>query len=311
MSYVVLVFLEILTILQIIWGYFLQLRLLYILFILSINQAMALGELRVSGARQAGMGFNSISLPSVYSVYNNQAASAFLEKKSFGLYYSPVFIGQGVNNISGVMAIPVSKAGTFGLSFGYYGYNAYNDKKIGLSYAIKLAKFISVGMQLDWINTSIQGYGQKNFATFELGIMAKPIEELSIAAHVYNPLKLYIDDTKVEKIPTVLKFGATYEAIKKFFITLELEQEFGRKTRVRAGLDYTYKEIVSFRAGISTDPTIASVGVGVKLKQGLMIDFATSYNTNIGFSPHVGIAYEIKNKPKLEKTTKKKKTNKK
>jgi hypothetical protein len=80
---------------------------------------------------------------------------------------------------------------------------------------------------------------------------------------------------------------------------------------VRAGLDYTYKEIVSFRAGISTDPTIASVGVGVKLKQGLMIDFATSYNTNIGFSPHVGIAYEIKNKPKLEKTTKKKKTNKK
>lgn len=272
-------------------------------------QVYSLGEFRTSGARQAGMGFNSISLQSVYSVFNNQAASAFLDKKSFGLYYSPVFIGEGVSNISGVAAIPVSKAGTFGLSFGYYGYNAYNDKKIGLAYAIKLAKYISIGMQLDWLNTSIENYGKKNFATFEFGVMAKPIDELSIAAHIYNPLKLYIDDTKTEKIPTVLKFGATYEALKKFFVTLEIEQEFGKKTRVRAGLDYTYKELVSFRVGVSTDPTIASVGVGLKLKQGLMIDFATSYNTNIGFHPHVGLAYEIKNKPKLQENTKKKKTN--
>lgn len=278
----------------------------FIVFIIC-SRAYGLGEFRTSGARQAGMGFNSISLQSVYSIFNNQAASAYLDKKSFGLYYSPVFVGQGVNNISGVVAIPVSKAGTFGLSFGYYGFNAYNDKKVGLSYAIKLAKYISIGVQLDWLNTRIEGYGQKNFATFEMGVMAKPIEELSIAAHVYNPLKLYVDNNKTEKIPTVLKFGATYEAIKKFFVTLELEQEFGKKTRVRFGLDYTLKDLVSFRAGVSTDPTVASVGVGVKLKQGLMIDFATSYNVNIGFLPHVGIAYEIKNKSKLEPTNKTKK----
>lgn len=277
------------------------------LLLVLYSEGFSLGEFRASGARQAGMGFNSISLQSVYSVFNNQAASAFLEKKSLGLYYSPVFVGQGVSNISGVVAIPVSKAGTLGLSLGYYGFNAYNDKKVGLSYAIKLAKFIAIGVQLDWINTSIQGYGQRNFATFEFGIMAKPLKELSIAAHLYNPLKIYIDDNKTEKIPTVLKFGATYEAIKKFFVTLELEQEFGRKTRVRAGLDYTYKEIVSFRLGVSTDPTTASVGTGVKLKQGLMIDFATSYNVNLGFHPHVGIAYEIKNKTKLQQKSKKKK----
>ncbi|MBK8351823.1 MAG: hypothetical protein IPL21_09005 [Saprospirales bacterium] len=56
----------------------------------------AIGDLRISGARQAGMGLNSIGLISVYSAYNNQAAGAYLENPSFGLYYSPVFVGTDV-----------------------------------------------------------------------------------------------------------------------------------------------------------------------------------------------------------------------
>ncbi|MCB9034657.1 MAG: hypothetical protein H6553_12525 [Chitinophagales bacterium] len=263
--------------------------------------AFATGEPRTSGARQVGMGMNSISLVSVYSVYNNQAASAFIERPSIGFYYSPVFVGQGVNNISSVMAFPAKKAGTFGLSFGYFGYDAFNEKKLGLSYAIKLAKFMSIGMQLDWLNTQIVGYGSKNAATFELGILAKPLKELSIAAHIYNPVKIYLDDANTEKVPTVLKFGATYEAVKKFFVSIELEQQFGEKMRFRAGFDYTYKEIISFRGGVSTDPPIGTAGVGVNLKQGLHIDFATSYSQVLGFQPHVGIWYELKKRKKIPK----------
>lgn len=265
----------------------------------------ALGDLKLSGARQAGMGMNSIGMISVYSAYNNQAAGAYLEHPSFGIYYSPVFVGLGVNNISGVVTYPMKKqkAGTFGFSIHYFGYSAFNEKKIGLSYAIKLAKFISIGVQLDYINAKIQGYGSKNLATFEFGVLARPIPELTIAAHVYNPAKIVIDKATGEKLPIVLRVGVTYEAIKRFFISAQIDKDFSRKLVFRAGVEYTLKDMISFRAGVATDPVSGTFGAGVKLKQGLGIDIACTYQANLGFSPHFGILYELKKKKKIKDVT--------
>lgn len=274
-----------------------------IIFALTITPIynFALGDLKLSGARQAGMGMSSIGLISVYSAYNNQAAGAYLEHPSFGIYYSPVFVGIGVSNISGVIAYPMKKQkmGTFGLSIHYFGYSAYNEKKVGLSYAIKLAKYISIGVQLDYINAKIQGYGSKNLATFEFGVLARPIPELTIAAHIYNPAKIVIDKATGEKLPIVLRVGVTYEAIKRFFISAQIDKDFTKKLVFRAGVEYTLKDLISFRAGVATDPVAGTFGVGVKLKQGLGIDVACTYQANLGFSPHFGILYELKKKKKI------------
>lgn len=277
-----------------------------------VSQVAALGEVKIAGARQSGMGFSSIGLISVYSAYNNQAAGAFLEHPGVGLYYAPVFIGEGVSNISGVVAIPVKKAGTFGFSVNYFGYSQYNEKKFGISYAIKLAKYLSIGMQLDYLNAKISGYGSKNYATFELGFFSKPIDELAIALHVYNPLKLYVDKNTGEKIPSVLRLGITYEARKKFFISTQIDKDFTQKGVVfRAGVEYTLKDLISFRAGVASSPVTGSFGVGVSIRQGVTIDAAFSYMSTLGFQPHFGFIYELKKKTKVGGTTSKKKLKKK
>lgn len=273
-----------------------------LLLLCNADALLAIGDLRIAGARQVGMGMNSISMINAYAAYNNQATGAYLERPTFGLYYAPVFIGQGVSNISGIIAVPVKKAGTFGISINYFGYSLFNEKKVGLSYAMKLAKFISIGAQLDYINAKIgNGYGSKNFATFELGIMAKPIDELSIAFHVYNPLKLYVDRTTGEKVQTLFRLGITYEAIKKFFISAQLEKDLKHKLIFRGGAEYTLKEFISFRAGVATDPVTGTFGIGVNLKQGLTFDAAFSYQGNLGFQPHFGIVYTMKKKKIIPK----------
>ncbi len=258
--------------------------------------AFAFGDIRIAGAKQAGMGLNSIGMVNVYSAYNNQAAGAYLERPSIGLYYAPVFIGQGVTNVSGIVAIPVKKGGTLGLAVNYFGYSLYNEKKVGLSYAIKLAKYISLGIQLDYLNNKISGYGTKNYVTFEMGVFARPIDELSIAFHVYNPLKIYIDKATGEKVPTVFRFGITYEAVKKFFISAQIDKDLKNKLIFRAGAEYTLKDLISFRAGVATDPVTGTFGLGVILKQGLCFDAAFSYQGNLGFQPHFGITYTMKKK---------------
>jgi len=256
----------------------------------------AAGDLKIAGARQIGMGMSSICMVNVYSSYNNQAAGAYLERPSFGLYYAPVFIGQGVSNLTGIFAMPVKKGGTIGVSVNYFGYSLYNEKKVGLSYALKLAKWMSIGVQLDYLNTKISGYGSKNYVTFEMGLFSKPIDELSIAFHVYNPLKIYIDRATGEKVPTLFRLGITYEAIKKFFISAQIEKDLVNKLIFRAGAEYTLKDIVSFRAGVATDPVTGTIGIGVLLKQGVSFDAAFSYQGNLGFQPHFGITYTIKKK---------------
>jgi len=268
--------------------------------------SFALGDFRVAGARQVGMGFNSISMTNTYGAYNNQAVGAYLERPSFGLYYAPVLLGQGVSNISGIIAVPIKKAGTFGITVNYFGYSLFNEKKVGLSYAMKLAKFLSIGVQLDYLNAKIgNGYGSKNLATFEFGIMAKPIDELSIGFHVFNPARIYVDKSTGEKLQTLFRLGITYEALKKFFISAQLEKDLKNKLIFRGGVEYTLKEIISFRAGVATDPITGTFGLGVALKQGLSFDAAFSYVGNLGFQPHVGIVYTIRKKktmPKLNET---------
>jgi hypothetical protein len=275
-----------------------------VLLLCNTTSLFAIGDLRIAGARQVGMGLNSISMINAYSAYNNQAAGAYLERPTFGLYYAPVFLGQGVSNISGIIAVPIKKAGTFGISVNYFGYSLFNEKKVGLSYAMKLAKFISIGIQLDYLNAKIgNGYGSKNFATFELGVLAKPIDELSIAFHVYNPLKLYVDRATGEKVQTLFRLGLTYEAIKKFFISAQIEKDLKNKLIFRGGVEYTLKEIVSFRAGVATDPVTGTFGLGINLKQGLTFDAAFSYQGNLGFQPHFGIIYTMKKKRIIPKST--------
>lgn len=260
-----------------------------------------MGELKVSGARQIGMGLNSISMINAYAVYNNQAAGAYLERPSIGIYYAPVFLGQNVSNISAVVAVPVKKGGTIGASVNYFGYSLFNEKKVGLSYSIKVAKWMSLGMQLDYLNTKISGYGSKNYVTFELGIFSKPIDELAIAFHVYNPLKIYVDKATGEKVPTLFRFGVTYEAIKKFFISAQIDKDLTNKLIFRAGAEYTLKDLINFRAGVATDPVTGTLGLGVMLKQGVNFDIAFSYQGNLGFQPHFGITYTIKKKDPLKK----------
>ncbi|HQO31267.1 MAG: hypothetical protein RL222_1633 [Bacteroidota bacterium] len=253
----------------------------------------AAGEFRPGGARQAGMGFNAVGTLHIYSVYNNQAIGAFLKRPAIGIYYAPVFVGQGVSNVSGIVAVPVKKGGTIGISANYFGFSGFNEKKVGLSYSLKLAKFLSLGVQLDYLNTKISGYGSKNFVTFELGAFAQPIEELSIGFHVYNPLKLYIDRSTGERIPTLFRLGITYEAVKKFFISAQIDKDLTQKLIFRTGLEYTLKNLINFRAGIATDPVTGTFGLGVIIKEGVSFDAAFSYQSVLGFQPHFGFSYSI------------------
>lgn len=244
------------------------------------------------GARSVGMSHATVNVQDIWSAYHNQAGLASLTKIGGGVYYESRFTMKALSLKGGVAAVPF-EFGTFGVSVSSFGYQLYSETKFGLAYAMKLSENIRIGAQLNYHRTQIaEGYGNAGYFTGEIGIQADVIEGLSIGAHIYNPTLTSQSDYNNERIPTTIRLGAAYQFNERFVLSVEGHQNIYDRTQFRAGLEYRVIDQLYLRGGISTNPTLASFGFGVKLKN-FFIDVASSYHATLGFSPQISLSYNM------------------
>ncbi len=246
-----------------------------------------------AGARGAAMGNASVCFDDINSAFSNQAGLAFLEEISISAYGERRFMAEGLNSYLFAAALPYDKIGTFGLAINYFGFSDYNEQKIGLNYARKLAKNFSMGVQLDYLGTSIPNYGTAHSVTIEIGILAKLNDKVRLGAHVYNPVQSKVGT--LDRLPTLFSLGMTYEPSKKVFLSAQLDKDIYNHPFVgRFGLEYRPIDALYIRTGVSAAALAqASFGFGLNLKQ-LKIDFASSYHQVLGFTPAMSIIYSFK-----------------
>ena len=270
------------------------LKLLFFLFTAFSTYAQN-GLPQNAGARGAAMGNAAICFDDINSAFANQAGLAFVNDVSFSAYGERRFMAEGLNSYLFAAALPFDKIGTFGLAINYFGFSDYNEQKIGLNYARKLAKNFSMGVQLDYLGTRIPNYGVAHSVTVELGILAKLNEKVRLGAHVYNPVNAKIGPD--DRLPTLFSLGLSYEPSKKVLLSAQLDKDIYNHPFVgRFGLEYRPIDAFYIRAGVSAAALAqASFGIGVNLEQ-LKIDFASSYHQVLGFTPAFSLSYSIQKK---------------
>jgi hypothetical protein len=246
------------------------------------------------GARAGGVANASVTFADVWSAYHNQAGLGMLKNISAGAYIENRFLISDLSLKGFAVAVPSSKLGTFALSWTMYGGSLYNEKKLGIGYGKKLSDKFSVGIQLDYLSTNIaEDYGSRNAFAVELGILAEPIKNLKLAAHVFNPNRAKAAEYADERIPVILKFGASYQFSEKILFSAEEEKDIDQDGIFKAGLEYHVMEVLYLRAGIASNPTLSSFGFGLKFSE-FTIDMATSWYQDLGFSPQFSLAYTFK-----------------
>ena len=125
--------------------------------VLFSQSIFAAGDNYGLGARSGGMANASVTFSDIWSIHHNQAGLANIESITTGIYYQNRF---GLNEL-GVQgfafALPIQEVskGVIGVSVTYFGYSQYNDSKIGLAYGKQLGDKYSVGIQLDYLQTSL------------------------------------------------------------------------------------------------------------------------------------------------------------
>lgn len=268
-------------------------QLLFIALLFAFGHIFALNGNVPEGGRSSSMGGASVALSDFWSLQNNQAGMAFYNQMAAGIYFENRFLVKEMSLKSGGFILP-TKSGVFGLKLSYFGYSQYNESKFGLAYARKLSKKIAVGVQLDYLLTAIgNDYGKKGLVTFEIGILTQINEHLSIGAHVFNPINAKIAEYNNERIPAVFRMGAAYAFDEKLTITAEVEKDTEFDPMAKFGIEYRIIKEIYVRGGIASNPGLYSFGFGVNIG-GLKLDFSSSINTVLGYSPQISMIYQFK-----------------
>jgi hypothetical protein len=260
------------------------------------------------GGRSAGLGNASSALNDFWSVHNNQAGLGSINNLSAGIYYENRFLVQELS-LKAVSFVLPTKSGNFGFNFNSFGYVNYNEMKAGLAYGRKFGKIFSAGVQLDYLRTHIaENYGNKDVFTFEIGIQTELSNQLTIGAHVFNPIRVKIQSETDDRVPAVFKLGISYDVSEKLLIALETEKDSDFKPLIRGGIEYKIIEMAFVRIGYSTLPStsgsdsfsIASVysfGFGLNIGK-FVLDLSSSWHQTLGWSPMVSLNYIFGNNDK-------------
>lgn len=239
-----------------------RLVLVFLIFLCCFSNSFSIQESKVGAGKSAAMANTSVTLIDFWGIYNNQAGLAYLENISVGAFHQSGFVKE--QNLQGIAFALPTKTGTIGASYSYFGYSQYNEMQVGLAYSKAFTKYFAVGIQLNYLHTQIAGeYGNANSVNFEIGILSQPIENLYIGAHVYNPSRSKMGE---EEIPTIFKLGSSYLFSDKVLFAIETEMDLHNDAIFKAGFDYKLIDFVSLQAGIATNPSKYSFGVGFHYK---------------------------------------------
>ncbi len=246
------------------------------------------------GGRSAGMANASITFKDIWSLWQNQAGISEIKNITLGTYYEDKFLLPELSLKAFGIVIPIKDKGVVGFSYTGFGFNLYNEKKIGLAYAKSYAGHFSFGVQLDYLHTYIDEInGNHNAIAIEAGFNVRILPDLILAAHLYNPSGEKFADYDNERIPTIMKIGLGYAISDKVLGSIEAEKNVSQQINIKAGLEYKPVNKVYLRCGISTFPVSDSFGIGLELKD-FKVDIAEVICQQLGSSPAISLSYKIK-----------------
>ena len=246
------------------------------------------------GTRAQSMGGTGITATGTRALFLNPAGLARTKAKTFELGVWQPFGLAELNHLNAAAALPL-KSGTFGLSINYFGFDLYNEQRIGLAYGRRLAERFYLGAQLNYLALNIPEYGNRGLVSFEIGLQSDISPTVHLAAVVRNPVRQEL--VEAIQLPSVLAVGVDYEPSSKTQLLLEVEKAIDRPLRLRAGAEYRFVDALQLRIGLRTAPAEPTFGLGIRPGTRLRIDLAGAVHPTLGWSTGLSVGYVWGDRP--------------
>lgn len=240
------------------------------------------------GGRSMGMGNANATIGDVWSIFNNIGG---LSKIGFSQATFSYDHRLGIDELTTLAAGAVIKGKNkaFGLGISSFGSEYFSQNQIGIGFSNQMG-IASLGIKVNYLQTSIEGFGRGAAAVIEFGGVAELTPELFFGAHVYNVTRAKYGKNSDDRLPTTIKAGISYRPGSKVMVNLEAEKDILLDPLLKIGLEYNLMDRVWARVGMNTNPGKFFFGVGFRPKK-FHIDYALTQHPSLGITHHFSFNY--------------------
>lgn len=247
------------------------------------------GQYYPVGSRIQGLAGAGIVLEDPFSSFCNQAGLAGFKSIVVAATHEMPYLINGLSVSSVSFVIPASP-GVFSFNGSSAGFSLWKESRAGLAFARKFGSRLSAGIQIDGFFARMPDVvPMRPVFTWEMGILSQPLPDLLIGLHLFNPVRADYPDTRNQRLPVSLAFGAGYRPVNTFLLTMEVEKELLYPLSFRAGIEFEPVTNFFLRYGYNSVKGHAT-GVGFRTRH-LSIDVAFSRHFHLGYSPSISFGY--------------------
>ena len=211
-----------------------------------------------------------------------------------GLSYENRFLLKELQSQGFVVALPL-KVGVISFGLQSFGFKNFRTNRLGLGYSMKLADFLSCGVQLNYHQVRLtDAYGRKDALTAELGLRADITDNWKVAFSIFNLTRTKISEFGEDRLTTLMRLGTQYTFSEKVMLVAELEKNIEFPVRFKTGIEYSPIGKLFLRGGFATQPIELSAGLGYRFKEQFQLDLGSAYHQILGWSPNFSFTYLMK-----------------
>jgi long-subunit fatty acid transport protein len=263
------------------------------IFIFSLQFSFCQGWLPM-GSRSHALGNASVAIDDIWAYHHNPANLVSVKKLGFGLSYENRFLLKELQSQGFVVALPL-KAGVISFGLQSFGFKNFRTNRLGVGYSMKLAEFLSCGVQLNYHQVRLtDAYGRKDALTAELGLKANITDNWKVAFSVFNLTRTKISEFGEDRLTTLMRLGTQYTFSEKVMLVAELEKNIEFPVRFKTGIEYSPIKKLFLRGGFATQPIELSAGLGYRFKEQFQLDIGSAYHQILGWSPNFSFTYQMK-----------------
>ena len=249
-------------------------------------------ERQPESARMVAMGGAGVAVPgNAWGALANPASLAGLAGASGGIAIAPSPFGlTELSRSALVLAAPWRR---WGASIGLLrsGYDLYRETTVGAALGCDAGMGVCLGGACTLNVLSIEGYGSGSCWGCDAGFLWTPAPGITMGACATG-INAPRPGRSGEEIPRTASAGVALSGGSPLTLAFDVALDPRFPPELRLGGEYCVAGCVALRAGVSSDPSSLSAGVGLALAP-LDVEYAFSRHQELGCTHRFGIALHL------------------
>ena len=244
------------------------------------------------GSRSAALGSALVALAgNEWAVFSNPALLRTIQGRLVSLSYAPQPFELRELARAAASYIEPTSIGTFSISASRFGFELYRETRLSLSFSDDLTDIVKGGLSLNYYSLSIQNYGSAASFGVDIGLIVEISDALRWGFAAFNLNAPTIGAAK-EKLPQMFSTGVSFEPVRDAVIVASIVKDIRYVAEFHFGVEYTLVDMLSLRAGTTSDPNTLNAGVGI-FYSFMRLDYAFSSHYELGVTHQFSVSLHL------------------